>query len=116
MLDNIEETAQRIGAMLELAGVLGVDVKKIKRKIIRCGVDEVIDDLNFEYDLSLQIGDYVVASVAEKGFWSNDFGWCSHKRGATGYSQPSSVDIFLSGFSPSCAKLLSYVDAVDFED
>ena len=79
--------AKRLVAMLNLAGVTEKTEEEISKYITQSGMQRVIAKLNENFDTNLQIGEYVIQSKVNKGFWSNDFGWCANKEGATGFTE-----------------------------
>lgn len=79
--------SKRVLAMLNLAGVNEKTQDEISKYMNQSGVDRVIEKFNELYDTNLQLGEYVIQSKSVKGFWSNDFGWCSNKDGATGFTE-----------------------------
>lgn len=85
-MQTYEIEAQRIESMLELAGVFDQKYDYLEKLFQQIGIDRTIEKLNLTHDTNLRLGDYVIISNQEKGFWSNDYGWCLHKNGATGYS------------------------------
>ena len=48
---------------------------------------KLLKKLNLDYNTNLRLGEFIIQSKNENGYWSNDFGWCSNKDGATGYTQ-----------------------------
>lgn len=79
--------AQRLEAMLELAGVFDQKQDSIQKMFSQIGMDRTIEKINSTYDTNVRIGDYIIASEQEQGFWSNDFGWSYNKTAATGYTE-----------------------------
>jgi hypothetical protein len=79
--------------------------------IARDGIDETIEYLNSEYGCNISLGEFVIYSEAEKGFWNIDFGWVSDKASATGVETMPNIPDF-----PADVELVRYVDAVDVEE
>lgn len=79
--------SKRVLGMLSLAGVTEKTQDEIAKYMNQSGVQRVIEKFNETYDTNLQIGEFIIQSKANKGFWSNDFGWCSNKDGATGFTE-----------------------------
>lgn len=79
--------SKRVLAMLNLAGVNEKTQDEISKYMNQSGVERVIEKFNELYDTNLQLGEYVIQSKSVKGFWSNDFGWCINKDGATGFTE-----------------------------
>lgn len=79
--------SKRILAMLNLAGVNEKTQEEISKYINQIGVERVVEKINETYDTNIQLGQYIIESKTNKGFWSNDFGWCSNKDGATGFTE-----------------------------
>lgn len=79
--------SKRVLAMLNLAGVNERNQEEIAKYMNQSGVERVLEKFNELYDTNLQLGEYVIQSKSAHGFWSNDFGWCSNKDGATGFTE-----------------------------
>lgn len=86
-MKKFKTESKRVLAMLNLAGVNEKTQDEIAKYMNQSGIQRVIEKFNETYDTNLQIGEYVIQSKANKGFWSNDFGWCSNKDGATGFTE-----------------------------
>lgn len=63
------------------------DYEMISVLVRKHGPNETCALLNQVLGTSLNIGNYVLASLQEKGMWCNDFGWVDDRDAATGYSQ-----------------------------
>jgi hypothetical protein len=79
--------SQRVFAMLQLAGVSEKTIDEVSRGFSVSGVQKTLEKINETYDTNLSLGEYIIQSKKLKGFWSNDFGWCSKKEGATGFTE-----------------------------
>jgi hypothetical protein len=79
--------SKRVLAMLNLAGITEKNQKEIIKYMNQSGIDRVIERFNELYDTNIQLGEYIIQSKSIKGFWSNDFGWCKNKDGATGFTE-----------------------------
>jgi hypothetical protein len=79
--------SKRVESMLELAGVFDQNADSLQKMFVQIGLERSIEKLNSTHDTNLRLGDYIIQSKQEEGFWSNDFGWCFNKDGATGYSE-----------------------------
>lgn len=86
-MKKFKNESKRILAMLNLAGVNEQSSDVISKYIGQSGVQKALEKFNEMYDTNLQIGEYIIQSKSNKGFWSNDFGWCSNKDGATGFTE-----------------------------
>lgn len=86
-MKKFKTEAKRLVAMLNLAGVNEKTQEELTKYISQSGIERVINRLNENYDTNLQIGEFVIQSKSNCGFWSNDFGWCSNKDGATGFTE-----------------------------
>lgn len=86
-MKKFKTEAKRLVAMLNLAGVNEKTQEELTKYISQSGIERVINKLNDSYDTNLQIGEFVIQSKSNRGFWSNDFGWCSKRDGATGFSE-----------------------------
>lgn len=84
---KLQLEAQRLTAMLQLAGVFDQPTESIEKIFKQIGLERTIEKLNSTYDTNVRLGEYIIESKQEQGFWSNDFGWCFNKDGATGYSE-----------------------------
>lgn len=79
--------SKRVFAMLNLAGVTDQSQDDISKYMNQSGVQRVLEKFNDMYDTNLQVGEFVIQSKENNGFWSNDFGWCANKDGATGFTE-----------------------------
>lgn len=86
-MKKFKNESKRVLSMLRLAGVSEQTQEEILKYINQSGVQKLLEKFNSMYDTNLQIGEYVIQSKANQGFWSNDFGWCSSKDGATGFTE-----------------------------
>ena len=113
--------AKRLEAMLELAGVQDQKSATLQKMFSQIGLERTIERLNSTYDTNLRMGDYIIQSKLEQGYWSNDFGWCFNKDGATGYSETDLDAYRQNGSDPKPeffgiddAEFVLYKEAADF--
>lgn len=85
-MKKVKIESKRILAMLNLAGVNDKTQDDIIKYMNQSGVDKTVEKINALYDTNIQLGEYVIQSNTQ-GFWSNDFGWCFNKDGATGFTE-----------------------------
>lgn len=86
-MENFKIESKRIIAMLQLAGVSEKKEADVEKYLNQSGIERTVEKLNDIYSTNLQIGEYVIQSKENKGFWSNDFGWCSHKDAGSGFTE-----------------------------
>lgn len=113
--------AQRLEAMLELAGVFDQKQDNIQKMFSQIGLERTIEKINTTYDTNVRIGDYIIQSQQEQGYWSNDFGWSCNKMAATGYTEndleayrQDDGQIKPTFFGIDDAKFVDYETAQDF--
>jgi hypothetical protein len=104
-----DEEEYRVGMQLECA--TDESASLAGWHIARKGLDDAIEYLNSEYGCNISLGEFVIYSEDEQGFWNADFGWVSNKASATGVEKMPNVPGF-----PSDVELVRYVDAVDVEE
>lgn len=56
-------------------------------------VQALLDDISEQHETAVGLGDYIIHSPSENGYWSNSFGWVTSKGVATPFDEPS--DIFI---------------------
>lgn len=86
-METLKNQAKRVESMLMLAGVTEQNEDTVMKMFSQIGIERAVENLNNNYDTNLRIGEYIIKSNQENGFWSNDYGWCYHKDGATGYTK-----------------------------
>ena len=86
-MKKFKTESKRICAMLNLSGVTEQSATVIEKYIGQTGMQKVLDKFNLMYDTNLQVGEYIIQSKANKGFWSNDFGWSISKEAASGFTE-----------------------------
>lgn len=86
-MKKFKNESKRVLAMLNLAGVNEQTQDEVSKYMNQSGVLKALEKINDMYDTNLQMGEFIIQSKSTKGFWSNDFGWCSNKDGATGFTE-----------------------------
>jgi hypothetical protein len=66
---------------------------------------DFLSHLNGLYGVTVGLGDYIISSKSENGFWNNDAGWVSDKRAATPFDSRS--DVYATS---SDSGIVSYVE------
>jgi len=103
--DDVYRVAMQLEAAADQPGSMA------EWHIERKGLEGAIAHLNHTYDISISLGEYIVYSESEHGFWNADFGFVSDKASATGVSALPVISTL-----PSDVELVRYVDAVDAEE
>jgi len=70
----------------------------------------IMDYIGSTYGTAVGIGDFIIVSDSEQGFWNNDLGWVESKDAATPFD--SRKDIYLTPGLDS--KVVSYTTAQDY--
>lgn len=105
---SVNEDTFRLRTQYELATrKSGKFILQLSRMV---GTQEALLRLNAEHNLALGLGPWVLASDSEQGYWCNDFGWVSSRRGASGWDKPS----LMSGRWPADVTFRRYENAVDY--
>jgi hypothetical protein len=119
---DLQLASQRVFEMLQVAGIVDKSQDDILRSFELSGIEKNIEKLNELYDTNISLGDFIIISEKEAGFWSNDFGWVFNKNAATGYTEEDLLfykdqnGIAQPNFSnvPD-AKFISFNEAVNFD-
>ena len=79
--------AMRLAAGLLAAGIVtpDADIGTIQKLLEAKGPQETVAELNERHAALLSIGEYIIASDAEGGYWHNTGGWLPEKASANGY-------------------------------
>lgn len=67
----------------------------------------LLNDIGAAHDTTVGLGDFIISSEAEDGYWSNDLGWVEDKMSATPFDHPSDIYL-LPGAATGDAKAVSY--------
>lgn len=83
------ENKIRVLSNLKLAGIYlsQDDEKQINLFFKLYSIDKALLKINEMFNTNIAIGEYVIYSKKENGYWSNDFGWSEDINSATGYSE-----------------------------
>lgn len=83
---------QRVRLQFELATAEGLGASHGLDKLQTAAeIYSLVDELNEEHDIGISLGDHVVYSLSEEGYWNGGFGWVDDMLSATGYVQKSSA-------------------------
>lgn len=103
------EEARRVAMQFEVATGESASVALVC--IAQRGVADAIKFLNETHNIELSMGDYVIYSEKERGFFNNDFGWVHDKASASGFA--SDTPPLLYGVVD--AEKVLYAEAVDVD-
>lgn len=83
---------QRVRLQFELATAEGIGASYgLDEMQTAVEIHNLVDELNEEHDIGISLGDYVIYSLSEEGYWNGGFGWVDDMLSATGYAQKSSA-------------------------
>jgi hypothetical protein len=119
--DMLNKYAERILAQIQCAKLPGGQSYPEKQDIMNAlmsipvsgsnnPIRAIMDYIGSVYGTTVGIGDFIVASDLEQGFWNNDLGWVENKDAATPFD--SRKDIYLTPGLDS--KVVSYTTAQDY--
>jgi hypothetical protein len=80
-------TALRLAAALQAANIVTPETElgALQHLVESLGDPEAVSELNERYGIILSIGDYIIESRNEGGFWHNSAGWVLNPDAANGY-------------------------------
>ena len=104
------EAAQRVAMQFEVA--TGQSSSIALACIAERGVEAAMKFLNETHGIQLSLGDYVIYSEQEHGFWNNDFGWVRDKLLASGFD--SDTPPLMMGVVD--AEKVRYAEAVNVDE
>lgn len=88
----LEMLRQRVRLQFELATYEGLSHRYgIDGMQTLVEINGLVEELNEEHGIAISLGDYVIYSITEEGYFNGSFGWVEDVMSATGYYQKSSA-------------------------
>lgn len=109
------KTLNRIAMQFEVAMGRELNREDFRQDVRSLGLERAIEHLR-EYDVVIDLGEYLICSDSEKGFWSENIGWVYDKDSATGYSEVrAQTGIPPMFFAVEDARWVRYDEVEDFD-
>jgi len=108
------EVLKRVEMQFEVGTGQPLDCDAFLAAVQTLGLQPAVERVMRESGVVIGLGDFLIQSAAEQGFWSETFGWVLDKSSATGYSGKcvNKPLVFLGVYD---AQWVRYSDAVDFD-
>lgn len=88
----LEMLRQRVRLQFELATDEGLSTRYgLDGMQTSIEINRLVEELNEEHGIAISIGDYVICTLSEEGYFNGSFGWVDDIMSATGYDQKSTA-------------------------